>query len=83
VEAMDLECKILKFFKLEIAISVNYFLFVKIHGHEVFVETPFCSRQYFAKVFMEGTKYFDEETLIPTIGCYILNVGINVWICTI
>ncbi len=46
------------------------------------MEAPFCSKQCFAKVFMEGMKYFDEETLIPTIGCCILNVGINAWIYT-
>jgi len=55
VEAINWACKKLKFFKPELAILVNYLLFVRIHGYEVFVEAPFYFKQCLARAFMEST----------------------------
>jgi hypothetical protein len=37
-------------------------LFVRIHGCEIFGETPSYTGQYFTKVIMDGMEIFDEKT---------------------
>jgi hypothetical protein len=55
VEAINWAYKKLKFLKPKFTILVNYLLFVRIHGYEVFVEMHFYFKQCLVRAFMEST----------------------------
>jgi hypothetical protein len=50
----------IKVFQPQHYYSSNFSKVIRIHACEVFVEMPFNSRQCLAKVFMEGTEFFDK-----------------------
>jgi hypothetical protein len=54
----------IKVFQAQQYYSSKFCKVFRIHGREVFVETPFNFGQCFARVFMEGTEFFDEENLV-------------------
>jgi hypothetical protein len=59
-EAMYWECKTCTSFNLKTIAHVSYFLFFKIHGHEMSMEAPSYPRQCPVRALMEGTKFFEE-----------------------
>jgi hypothetical protein len=59
-EAVCWERKTCKSFNLKTIAHVSYFLFCRIHGHEMSMEAPSYTRQCPVRALMEGTKFFDE-----------------------